>query len=110
MLRGRPGVGPAAMPAYVVVDIEVHDPDAYQEYARQAPATIEAHGGRYIARGGAVDVREGDWQPGRLVILEFPDAEAARRWHDSDEYRRLREIRGRASTARLVITEGLPDS
>src|SRR4051794_11305602 len=100
MLRGRRRVGPAAVPAYVVVDIEVHDPDAYQEYARRAPATIEAHGGGHPPPRRAPGRREGDGQRGRLVILEFPDVEAARRWHDSDEYRRLREIRGRASTAR----------
>jgi uncharacterized protein (DUF1330 family) len=96
------------MPAYVIVDIEVRDPELYREYAAGAPATVELYGGRYIARGGAVDVREGDWVPGRLVLLEFPSVEAARRWHDSPEYRPLRELRDRASSARLVITEGVP--
>jgi uncharacterized protein (DUF1330 family) len=96
------------MPAYVIVDIDVHDPERYREYAARAPATIERYGGRYLARGGAVDVREGDWQPGRLVLVEFPDAEAARRWHESEEYRPLRELREQASSARLVVTEGVP--
>jgi uncharacterized protein (DUF1330 family) len=108
MLGTARWVRPAAMPAYVIVDIDVHDPDLYhRDYAPHAPATIERYGGRYIARGGAVEVREGDWEPGRLVVIEFPDVDAARRWHDSEEYRPLRDVRDRAATARLIITEGL---
>ena len=68
---------------------------------------MERFGGRYLARGGAVEVREGSWSPERLVILEFPDVDAARRWYESDEYRELLAIRQRASEGELVITEGL---
>src|SRR4051794_21138359 len=95
------------MPAYVVVNIRVTDPDVYADYARGAPATVERFGGRYLARGGAVEVREGSWSPERLVILEFPDVDAARRWYESDEYRELLALRQRASEGELVITEGL---
>ena len=95
------------MPAYVVVNIRVKDPDLYAEYARGAPGTVERFGGRYLARGGAVDVREGSWSPERLVILEFPDVDAARAWYGSDEYAELRAVRERASQGELVITEGL---
>jgi uncharacterized protein (DUF1330 family) len=95
------------MPAYVVVNIRVKDPELYAEYARGAPATVERFGGRYLARGGAVEVREGSWSPERLVILEFPDVDAARRWYDSVEYQELLAIRTRAAEGELVITEGL---
>jgi len=95
------------MPAYVIVNVHVTDPELYAEYVAGAPATIERFGGRYLARGGAIDVREGSWSPERLVVLEFADVETARAWYESDEYTRLREIRQRASTAEFVITEGL---
>ena len=95
------------MPAYVVANIRVTDPDLYAEYARGAPASVERFGGRYLARAGAVDVREGSWSPERLVILEFEDLDAARAWYESAEYSELRVIRERASEGELVITQGL---
>jgi uncharacterized protein (DUF1330 family) len=96
------------MPAYVIVNVRVSDPELYKEYAAGAPATIERFGGRYVARGGAVEVREGSWSPERLVVLEFPDADAARAWYESDDYRQLLAIRRRAAESELVITEGIP--
>jgi uncharacterized protein (DUF1330 family) len=95
------------MPAYVIVNVRVKDPELYKEYAAGAPATIERHGGRYLARGGEVSVREGSWSPERLVVLEFSDVEAARRWYESPEYQELLAIRQRAADAELVITEGV---
>ena len=95
------------MPAYVIVNVRVHDPERYAEYASRAPATIERFGGRYLARGGAVDEREGSWSPERLVVLEFPDVASARAWWESEEYTALRAIREEAAEAELVITEGV---
>lgn len=95
------------MPAYVIADVEVTDPALYEEYRKGVPATIAAYGGRYVARGGAVEVLEGDWIPRRAVILEFPSVERVKAWYDSPEYRPLREIRRRASNSRLVIVEGM---
>ena len=95
------------MAAYVIADVEVTDPAGYDEYRKGVPATIAAHGGRYLARGGAVQVLEGDWIPRRAVILEFPSLERARAWYDSPEYRPLREMRARASNSRLVIIDGV---
>ncbi len=71
------------MAAYVVVQIAVHDQVLYEEYRRIAPPSIATYGGRYIVRGGASEVLEGDWRPPRLVILEFPDAAQARAWWGS---------------------------
>jgi uncharacterized protein (DUF1330 family) len=95
------------MAAYVIVNVRVHDPELFARYAAGTLAAIERHGGRYLARGGPVEVREGSWEPERLVILEFPDADAARAWYESDEYQELLAIRQRAAEAELVIAEGL---
>ena len=95
------------MSAYVIADIEVLDRDAYEVYRQQVPATIAAHGGRYLARGGATEVLEGDWSPRRCVILEFPSMAPLKAWWDSPEYRPLRAIRERSTRSRLVATDGL---
>ena len=82
------------MPAYVIVETDVRDPARYERYEAAASASIAAAGGRYLARGGALAVLEGDWHPERLVVLEFDDLEAAKRWYDSPgnaEARQLRE-------------------
>ena len=94
------------MPAYVIAETDVHDAAKYEHYKAAAPATIAAYGGRYAARGGELSVLEGDWQPTRLVILEFDDLEAARRWYDSPEYREARRLREGAATFRVVAVEG----
>jgi uncharacterized protein (DUF1330 family) len=95
------------MAAYLVADIEVTDAEAYQEYRRTVGASIAAFGGRFLARGGAVDVLEGDWSPKRLVIVEFASMERLREWYDSPEYAPALALRKRASISRLVMTEGV---
>ncbi len=94
------------MPAYVVVEIEVHDPVRYDEYKKLAPPTIAAYGGRYVARGGKTETLEGGWAPKRLVILEFPSLEQAKKWHDSPEYREARELRQKTTNSKMVVIEG----
>jgi uncharacterized protein (DUF1330 family) len=93
--------------AYVIVDIHVTDPIRYEDYKPQAAATVAAFGGRYLARGGAAQVLEGDWQPGRLVILEFPDTATAQRWLDSEDYRGPRALRQATSTTNMVLVPGV---
>ena len=95
------------MPAYVIAHIDVKDAERYKDYIRMSPISIQKFGGRFIARGGSVEVFEGDWQPGRLVILEFPDAEAARQWHRSEEYAPAKALRQATSTGDLVMLEGV---
>lgn len=95
------------MPAYLIADIEVLDPVAYETYRQQVPATIAAHGGRYLARGGQTRTLEGAWVPARLVILEFPDMARFQAWWDSPAYQPLRALRERATQSTLVVTEGL---
>ncbi len=95
------------MAVYVIADIEILDPPLFEEYRQKAPATIAAHGGRYVARGGSTEVLEGSWSPRRCVILEFPDMERFRSWWDSPEYAVLRALRQRAATGNFVVTQGL---
>lgn len=95
------------MAVYVIADIEVLDQTLFEEYRQKVPATIAAHGGRYLARGGATDVLEGSWSPKRCVVLEFPDMGRFRTWWDSPEYAPLRTLRQQATRSHLVVTQGL---
>ena len=95
------------MPAYLIADVEVLDTAAFEEYRQKTPATVAAHGGRYLARGGALEVLEGSWTPPRISILEFPDLAHLRAWWSSPEYAPLRALRQRSARSNLVITQGL---
>jgi uncharacterized protein (DUF1330 family) len=95
------------MAAYLYVDLEVTDPARYEEYRKAVPAVIAAHGGRYLVRGGASQVLEGDVQPKRQVVLEFPDMAALKAFWDSPEYAPLKKLRQQASRGSIVAIEGV---
>jgi len=95
------------MAAYVIADVNVTDPTLYEDYKKLVPATVAKYGGRFAARGGAVDSKEGGWKPARLVVLEFPSMELARRWYGSPEYAPALALRLKAANARLIIVEGV---
>ncbi|MGH2792909.1 MAG: DUF1330 domain-containing protein [Actinomycetota bacterium] len=95
------------MAAYVIVNVTVHDAEAYKEYVRLAPPTIAAYGGRYLARAGNTEILEGDWKPNRLVILEFDSAERVKAWLDSPEYSAVKHLRHNNATSDMVVIEGL---
>ena len=95
------------MAVYVIADIEVTDAAGFEEYRQKVPATIAAHGGRYLARGGEMEVLEGSWSPKRCVLLEFPDMAAFRTWWSSPEYAPLRELRERSTKSHLIVTQGV---
>lgn len=95
------------MPAYIIADVDVTDAEGYTEYRDKVPALIAAHGGRYLARGGATEVLEGSWSPKRAVIVEFPSMAALKGFWDSVEYRHLRAIRNRTADSRIVAVDGL---
>lgn len=95
------------MPAYVIATVDVKDPVRYEDYKTLVPPSIAAFGGRFVARGGKTDVLEGDWNPNRLVILEFPNAERARQWYDSPEYAAAKALRQATSTGSLVLIQGV---
>jgi len=96
------------MPAYVIAETDVHDPQQYERYKAAAPGAIAAGGGRFIVRGGESEVLEGDWRPTRLVLLEFEDLAAVKRWYASPEYQAAIRLREGAATLNIVAVEGLP--
>jgi uncharacterized protein (DUF1330 family) len=95
------------MPAYVIVDVKITDPEQYKQYMALSPAAIEAAGGRFLVRGGPHEVLEGDWQPSRLVMAEFPDLASARAFYDSARYREARAKRaGATEFFNMVVVPG----
>ncbi len=95
------------MAAYLIVNVDVKDPAGFETYRQAVPATIAQYGGRYLVRGGQHEALEGNWQPTRLVVLEFPSLEAAKRWYASEEYRKLKPLRLQCAVADLVLVEGI---
>ncbi len=97
------------MAAYIVAEIgEIHDQKLYDQYRAQTPGCIAKFGGRFLIRGGEVDVAEGHWKPGRLVVIEFPDMETAKRFYASPEYRKILPLRLDASRGgKVIFVEGV---
>jgi uncharacterized protein (DUF1330 family) len=95
------------MPAYVIVEIDIHDPAGYEEYKKLAGATVEKYGGKYIIRGGRTEVLEGDWTPKRIVVLQFDSPQHAKDWLNSEEYREPRKMRHRTARTNMILIEGM---
>jgi len=95
------------MPAYVIFDVEIRDPARYQEFMAGVKPALEQAGARYLARGGVHKVYEGDWEPRRIVLLEFPSIEAWEAFYNGPTYQGLKSIRDECSSARLVSVVGL---
>ena len=95
------------MAAYVIVDVEVRDAAAYEQYRLQTPATVSAYDGRFLVRGGAVAVIEGEWDPSRVVVIEFPSRERAREWLESPAYSTIKGIRQRNAVTNMILVEGV---
>src|SRR6267154_4744013 len=94
------------MSAYAIVEIEILDPAGYEEYKKQAAATVHKYGGKYIARGGKTEVLEGDWNPKRIVVLQFESMERAKEWLNCEEYREPRKMRHRTAKTNMILVEG----
>jgi len=95
------------MPAYIIIEIDVTDPVLYEEYKKLTPGTLALYDGKFAVRGGAVETLEGDWQPKRIVVLEFPTTEKARAWYYSPEYTAAKKIRQQASAGKMILVEGV---
>ena len=95
------------MSAYVIVETDITDPERYEQYKAASPTAIAAGGGRFLVRGGELVVLEGDWQPARLVMLEFEDLAAAKRWYESELYQEARKLREGAAHLRMVAMQGV---
>ena len=94
------------MSAYVIGEIDVTDPAAYEDYRKQVLAVVTKYGGKFLVRGGKVDSKEGGWAPKRIVVLEFPSMEQAQKWYHSAEYAPLIKLRQKASKGKLILVEG----
>jgi uncharacterized protein (DUF1330 family) len=97
------------MPAYVIADVKVSDPEQYTQYMALSPGAIAAAGGRFVVRGGRHETLEGAWQPNRLVVIEFPSYDAAKAFYDSEKYREARDKRaGATEFFNMVVVDGVP--
>ena len=95
------------MPAYVIVETDINDPEHYEQYKAASPAAVAAGGGRFVVRGGDLAVLEGDWHPSRLVMLEFEDLAAAKAWYESEIYQQAKKLREGAAHLRMVAVQGV---
>ena len=95
------------MSVYVIVNINIHDLPVYEAYKTGAPPLVRKHGGEYIARGGAIHVLEGDWNPSRLALLKFPDIQSVKALLDDPEYQPLKALRHSIAHTQMVAVEGV---
>ncbi len=94
------------MAGYVIVDVNVHDAEAYGEYRKLVAPTIEKYGGKFVVRAGAHEVLEGEWKPNRVIVLEFESVARAKEWYSSEEYAPALAIRLKAAETSLIVIEG----
>ena len=95
------------MTALVIVDVRITDTATFEKYRQLVPATLQPYGGRFLARGGRVERLEGDWDPQRIVVLEFPTLERAKAWWASEEYRVPKAMRTACADTRMIVIESL---
>lgn len=95
------------MKAYVIIDVTIQNPTRYEDYKKLTPGSLVPFDGKFIVRGGASEVMEGDWQPGRVVVLEFPSTEKAKAWWSSEGYQPAKAIRQSASRTNMILVEGI---
>ncbi len=95
------------MPAYIIVDVTITNPTEYEAYKQLTPASLTAYQGKFIVRGAVAETLEGSWQPGRLVVLEFPTVELAKAWWASAGYAPAKAIRQRAASTQMIIVDGV---
>ena len=95
------------MAGYIIVDVQVTDPEAYERYKAAVPATLAAYGGKFLVRGGRAETLEGNWEPKRIVVLEFESMEKAKAWWSSQEYAVPKQLRQSASLTKMIVVEGI---
>lgn len=98
------------MPAYIIVQVSVRDPKRYEDYKPMVQPSLAAYGGRFLVRSGKAQTMEGSWQPERFVILEFDDADRAKAWWNSEEYREAKSLRQATADTEMILVEGVQDS
>lgn len=95
------------MKAYIIVDVHITNPTLYEDYRKLTPASLVPYDGKFVVRGGATETLEGEWRPGRVVILEFPSVEKAKAWWSSPGYAPAKAIRQSASDTKMILVEGI---
>jgi uncharacterized protein (DUF1330 family) len=95
------------MPAYIVVEIDVHNPTEYEDYKKLTPGSLVNFQGKFIVRGGKTETLEGDWSPKRFVMIEFPTLELAKAWWTSEEYAPAKALRQRTASSKMIVVEGI---
>lgn len=95
------------MSAYIIVDVNITDPVRYDDYKKLTPGSLLPYDGKFIVRGGTTETLEGDWQPGRIVVLEFPSMAKAKAWWSSDGYAPAKALRQATSITRMIMVEGV---
>jgi len=95
------------MKAYIIVDVKINDPVRYDEYKKLTPGSLKPFDGKFVVRGGQTQTLEGDWQPGRIVIVEFPSLEKAKAWWSSEEYAPAKALRQATAYTRMIAVEGI---
>ena len=95
------------MPAYVIIEIKVHDPVKFEEYKKKASPSIAAYDGKYLVRGGSVETLDGTWAPERIVVLEFPSRARAREWYNCERYAEAIQLRHASATSQFILVAGL---
>ena len=94
------------MKAYIIVDVSIHNRERYEDYKKLTPQSLVPFDGRFVVRGGDTETLEGDWKPGRIVVLEFPSKEKARAWWASETYAPAKAIRQSAAHTKMILVEG----
>lgn len=95
------------MKAYIIVDVTITDPSRYEQYKALVPASLEPFGGKFIVRGGNAERLEGDWQPARIVVVEFPSLQKAKEWWASEGYATAKAMRQSAAVTQMIVAEGI---
>jgi len=94
------------MPAYIVVEVEIHNPAEYEDYKKLTPGSLKNYQGKFIVRGGMTETLEGDWSPQRFVMIQFPTLELAKAWWASEEYAPAKALRQRTASTKMIVVEG----
>ena len=96
------------LPAFLIIEIAaVEDPELYAKYRASVSRNLDAGGGRYLVRGGPIEILEGDWRPNRIVVVRFDSADKARAWWNSSEYAQLKKMRQRSTRTNMILVEGV---
>lgn len=94
------------MAAYLIVQVNVNDPERYENYKKMVPPTLEPYGGRFLVRGGKVENLEGSWNPARMVVIEFDSVERAKAWWGSSEYAEAKALRQATADTEMIVAQG----